>query len=219
MIDLRLSVGSERRRASLQAGFNAGYLPHATSSVPIRPRDARRAAVETPLTYMEHREVAMTSCRKKIEVQILDPRLREWGLPRYQTDMAAGVDLHACIDEPLVLQPQAPAVLVPSGMAVLMNDQEMAAIVLARSGLGHKKGLILGQSVGLIDADYTAQIFVSAWLRTPPGSETLTINPGDRIAQLVFVPIIRPELTFVDTLSATTARGGGGFGSTGFGTS
>lgn len=159
----------------------------------------------------------MTSGRKKIEIQILDQRLREWGLPRYQTDMAAGIDLHACIDEPLVLEPQAPAVLVPSGMAVLMNDPDMAALVLARSGLGHKKGLILGQSVGLIDADYTAQIFVSAWLRTPPGSEALIINPGDRIAQLVFVPIIRPDLSFVETFSATTARGGGGFGSTGLG--
>ena len=161
----------------------------------------------------------MTSGQKKIEVQILDARLRDWGLPRYQTDMAAGIDLHACIDAPLVLQPQAPAVLIPSGMAVLMNDPQMAALVLARSGLGHKKGLILGQSVGLIDADYTAQIFVSAWLRTPPGTEPFTIQPGDRIAQLVFVPIIRPALEFVDTLSATTARGGGGFGSTGFATS
>lgn len=161
----------------------------------------------------------MTSGQKKIEVQILDARLRDWGLPRYQTDMAAGIDLHACIDAPVVLQPQAPAVLIPSGMAVLMNDPQMAALVLARSGLGHKKGLILGQSVGLIDADYTAQIFVSAWLRTPPGSEPFTIQPGDRIAQLVFVPIIRPELEFVDALSATTARGGGGFGSTGFATS
>ncbi len=105
--------------------------------------------------------------------------------------------------------------LIPSGIALLMNDPYMAAVLLARSGLGHKKGLILGQSVGLIDADYADQIYISAWLRTPPGSDPLTIQPGDRIAQLVFLPILRPALTRVDTFSATTARGLGGFGSTG----
>jgi dUTP pyrophosphatase len=130
--------------------------------------------------------------------------------------MAAGLDLHACIDAPLELRPQAPAVLIPSGIAVLMNDPNMAAILLARSGLGHKKGLILGQSVGLIDADYCDQIYISAWLRTPPGSEPLTIQPGDRIAQLVFVPIIRPELKVVEAFSVATGRGLGGFGSTGY---
>ncbi|WP_260599467.1 dUTP diphosphatase [Sphingomonas endolithica] len=153
-----------------------------------------------------------------IELRIMDQRLQQWGLPRYQTDMAAGLDLHACIDEPLELLPQAPALLIPSGIAVLMNDPHMAAIVLARSGLGHRKGLILGQSVGLIDADYCDQIFISAWLRTPPGSEPLTIQPGDRIAQLVFVPILRPTFHVVEEFSTQTGRGLGGFGSTGTGT-
>jgi len=153
--------------------------------------------------------------RPRAEMKILDPRLHEWGLPRYRTDLAAGIDLHACIEAPLVLQPQEPAVLVPSGIAVLMNDPGLVAFVLARSGLGHRHGLVLGQGVGTIDADYAAEIFVSAWLRTPPGSPPFTINPGDRIAQLVFLPVVRPDFAIVDAFSAETARGGGGFGSTG----
>jgi dUTP pyrophosphatase len=153
----------------------------------------------------------------RIQVRILDPRLHAWGLPKYQTVQSAGIDLHACIDAPLTLQPQAPAVLIPSGIAVLMSGDHMAAFLLARSGLGHKKGLVLGQAVGTIDADYTAQIFISAWLRNPPGSEPLTIQPGDRIAQLVFVPILRPSFEIVETFERTTERGEGGFGSTGFG--
>ena len=151
----------------------------------------------------------------QLELKILDPRLNDWRLPRYQTAMSAGIDLHACIDAPLTLEPQAPAVLIPSGIAVLMNDPHLVAFLLARSGLGHKKGLVLGQAVGTIDADYADQIFISAWLRTPPGSEAFTINPGDRIAQLVFLPIVRPEFTIVDDFSAQTDRGLGGFGSTG----
>ena len=150
-----------------------------------------------------------------IELKVIDGRLHDWGLPRYQTAMSAGIDLHACIAEPLTIQPQAPAVLIPSGIAVLMNDPHMVAFVLARSGLGHKKGLILGQSVGTIDADYANEIFISAWLRTIPGSEPLTIQPGDRIAQLVFVPILRPVFKVVPEFSASTQRGLGGFGSTG----
>ena len=150
-----------------------------------------------------------------IELKVLDKRLHQWGLPRYQTDMSAGIDLHACLPEPLVIEPQAPAVLIPSGIALLMNDSHMVGFVLARSGLGHKKGLILGQSVGTIDADYTNEIFISAWLRTTPGSEPFTVQPGDRIAQLVFLPILRPTFDVVDEFSATTGRGLGGFGSTG----
>ncbi len=157
----------------------------------------------------------MVNLSPTIELKILDPRLNNWGLPRYQTDQAAGIDLHACIDTPLTLAPQAPAVLIPSGIAVLMNDPHMVAFLLARSGLGHKKGLVLGQAVGTIDADYANEIFISAWLRTPPGSDALTIQPGDRIAQLVFLPILRPEFVLVETFSAQTARGLGGFGSTG----
>jgi dUTP pyrophosphatase len=150
-----------------------------------------------------------------IEMRVLDPRLHEWGLPQFQTAMSAGIDMHACLDGPLTVQPQANAVLIPTGVAILMNDPNMVAFLLARSGLGHNKGLILGQSVGTIDADYANQIFVSAWLRTPPGSAPLTIQPGDRIAQLVFLPIIRPSFQIVDNFSSATGRGLGGFGSTG----
>lgn len=149
------------------------------------------------------------------EMKILDHRVHEWGLPRYQTDMSAGIDLYACVNEPIELQPQAEPILIPSGIAILMNDASMAAFLLARSGLGHKKGLVLGQSVGTIDADYADQIFISAWLRNPPGSASLTINPGDRIAQLVFVPIVRPTFRVVEAFSTATGRGRGGFGSTG----
>lgn len=155
--------------------------------------------------------------RPTIELRIIDDRLRDWGLPEYQTEQSAGVDLHACIDAPLAIEAQAPAVLIPSGIAVLMNDAHMVAFLLARSGLGHKKGLVLGQGVGTIDADYADQIFISAWNRNPPGSDPILIAPGDRIAQLVFLPILRPQFAVVDAFSATTARGMGGFGSTGVG--
>lgn len=150
-----------------------------------------------------------------LEIKVLDDRVHEWGLPRYQTDMSAGIDLYACVNEPTELQPQAEPILIPSGIAILMNNPNMAAFLLARSGLGHKKGLVLGQAVGTIDADYADQIFISAWLRNPPGSASLIINPGDRIAQLVFVPIVRPAFRVVEAFSTTTGRGQGGFGSTG----
>lgn len=149
------------------------------------------------------------------ELKVLDPRVHAWGGLRFQTEMSAGIDLFACVDEPIDLQPQADPVLIPSGIAILMNDPNMVAFLLARSGLGHKKGLILGQSVGTIDADYADQILISAWLRTPPGSASLTINPGDRIAQLVFLPIVRPAFRVVEAFSSVTGRGLGGFGSTG----
>ncbi|MDX3884841.1 MULTISPECIES: dUTP diphosphatase [Sphingomonas] len=153
--------------------------------------------------------------RPTIELKIVDPRLAEWGLPQYQTDLSAGIDLHACIDAPIAVAAQAPAILIPSGIAVLMNDPNMVAFLLARSGLGHKKGLVLGQAVGTIDADYANQIFISTWNRNPPGSDPILIEPGDRIAQLVFLPILRPQFAVVDEFSATTGRGLGGFGSTG----
>lgn len=157
----------------------------------------------------------MTHDVPEIELRIVDERLRQWGLPRYETELAAGLDVRACLDGPLVLQPQASPVLIPTGFAVLMNNPNMAAFLLARSGLGHKKGLVLSQAVGTIDADYSDQIFVSAWLRTAVGGEPLTVMPGDRIAQLVFLPIIRPRFNLVDNFSSTTKRGTGGFGSTG----
>ena len=151
-----------------------------------------------------------------LEVQILDPRLHEWGLPKYQTEMAAAIDLFACIDAPLILQPQEAAVLIPSGIALHMDSLELCAVILPRSGLGHKKGLVLGNSVGLIDADYTAQCFISAWNRNPPSSgQAITVNPGERIAQMMFLPVLRPQFKVVSEFSSPSQRGGGGFGSTG----
>jgi dUTP pyrophosphatase len=151
-----------------------------------------------------------------LEVKILDARLHEWGLPKYQTEMAAAIDLFACIDAPLILQPQEAAVLIPSGIALHMDSLELCAVILPRSGLGHKKGLVLGNSVGLIDADYTAQCFISAWNRNPPSSgQAITVNPGERIAQMMFLPVLRPQFKVVSEFSSPSQRGGGGFGSTG----
>jgi dUTP pyrophosphatase len=151
-----------------------------------------------------------------IEIKVLDARLHEWGLPKYQTPLAAAIDLFACIDQPLQLQPQNAAVLIPSGIALHMDSLDFCAVILPRSGLGHKKGLVLGNSVGLIDADYTAQCFISVWNRNPAGSNAvITIQPGERIAQMMFLPVVRPEFKVVDEFSATSQRGGGGFGSTG----
>ncbi|MEH7828438.1 dUTP diphosphatase [Gemmobacter denitrificans] len=150
----------------------------------------------------------------QVEIRVLDLRLLDWGLPRHQTDMAAAVDLFACIDAPLAVAPQAPALLVPSGLALLMGDPHMAAMILPRSGLGHKKGLVMGNSVGLIDADYMAEVQISVWNRNPDGAEIM-IEPGERIAQMIFVPVLRPAFTVVDQFSRETARGLGGFGSTG----
>jgi dUTP pyrophosphatase len=153
---------------------------------------------------------------KAIEIKILDPRLHEWGLPKYQTPLAAAIDLFACIDEPLQLQPQEAAVLIPSGIALHMDSLDFCAVILPRSGLGHKKGLVLGNSVGLIDADYTAQCFISAWNRNPVNSQTvITVQPGERIAQMMFLPVVRPKFKVVEAFSSTSERGGGGFGSTG----
>ncbi len=151
----------------------------------------------------------------EIQVKILDSRLTQWGLPTYQSDMAAAIDLYACVESPISIPPQAPAQLINSGIAVYINNQHIAAVLLPRSGLGHKKGLVLGNLVGLIDADYTAEVMISVWNRNPPGGETVTVTPGERIAQMMFVPVIRPALRVVDEFSGTTLRGGGGFGSTG----
>lgn len=151
--------------------------------------------------------------RPRVEVRVLDPRLHDWGLPAYQSDWAAGIDLRACLAEPLALTPGGPAVLAATGLAVAMPDQDMVAFVLARSGLGHRDGVVLGQAVGTIDADYHGEIMVSIWLR--PGAAPFTIQPGDRVAQMVFLPVLRPEFALVDRFSGSTARGHGGFGSTG----
>jgi dUTP pyrophosphatase len=150
-----------------------------------------------------------------IEVKLVDPRLNEWGLPRYQSDMAAAIDLHACLDEPVAIEPGKAPLLISAGLAVHMSDPNLAAIVLPRSGLGHRKGLVLGNSVGLIDPDYVGPVLVSAWNRNAPGSEPIVIQPGERFAQMMFVPVIRPRFAVVQEFSAHSSRGAGGFGSTG----
>jgi dUTP pyrophosphatase len=148
---------------------------------------------------------------KTLDVRILDPRLRET-LPQYSTAGAAGLDLRACIQSPLRLTPGA-ATLVPSGIAIHLADPGLAAVVLPRSGLGHKHGIVLGNLVGLIDSDYQGQVMVSLWNRS---EAAFTINPMDRIAQLVVVPVVQVKLNVVDEFVASR-RGPGGFGSTGKG--
>ncbi len=149
--------------------------------------------------------------RQRLQVRVLDPRVgREFPLPQYATSGSAGVDLRACIDAPLELRP-GDTQLIPSGIAIHLGDPNLAAIVLPRSGLGHKHGIVLGNLVGLIDSDYQGQIFVSCWNR---GASTFTIQPGERIAQLVVVPVVQVEFEVVSEFVATE-RGAGGFGSSG----
>ncbi|WP_100656952.1 dUTP diphosphatase [Alteromonas flava] len=146
-----------------------------------------------------------------IELKILDPRLGDTiPLPAYATDGSAGVDLRACLDESVVLHP-GETYLVPTGIAIHIADNNLAATILPRSGLGHKHGIVLGNLVGLIDSDYQGQLFISCWNR---GNETFTIESGDRIAQLVFVPVVQAAFTIVDEFGSSQ-RGEGGFGSTG----
>jgi dUTP pyrophosphatase len=151
----------------------------------------------------------------EFELKVLDPRLHEWGLPTYQTDMAAGIDLRACIDAPVAVEPQAPATMIPSGVAVLINRPDVVAFVLARSGLGARLGIVLGQAVGTIDPDYAGPWIIPIVNRNAVGTPPVAINPGDRIAQAVFLPLVRPRFRVVDEFSIATARGAGGFGSTG----
>ncbi|HZN23902.1 MAG TPA: dUTP diphosphatase [Burkholderiales bacterium] len=146
---------------------------------------------------------------KRIEVRILDARLKEQ-LPTYATAGSAGIDLRACLDAPLTLEP-GQTELVPSGMAIHLDDPGLAAMILPRSGLGHKHGIVLGNLVGLIDSDYQGQIFVSAWNR---GKATFTLQPMERLAQLVIVPVVQVAFDVVDEFEASS-RGAGGFGSTG----
>jgi dUTP pyrophosphatase len=144
-----------------------------------------------------------------IDIKILDPRLHD-ALPQYATPGAAGLDLRACIEAPMTLAP-GDTQLVPSGIAIHLEDPGMAAMVLPRSGLGHKHGIVLGNLVGLIDSDYQGQIFVSVWNR---GNTTFTLNPMERIAQLVVVPVMQVGFNVVPEFAASH-RGEGGFGSTG----
>ena len=146
---------------------------------------------------------------RNIDVKILDARLRDQ-LPAYATAGSAGLDLRACIDAPILLKP-GQTELIPSGIAIHLDDPGLAAMVLPRSGMGHKHGIVLGNLVGLIDSDYQGQILVSLWNR---GQSIFTLNPMERIAQLVVVPVVRMGFKVVDDFTQST-RGAGGFGSTG----
>jgi dUTP pyrophosphatase len=146
---------------------------------------------------------------KKLDIRVLDARLLEL-LPRYATPGSAGLDLRACIADPVTLKP-GDSLLVPSGIAIHLQDHTLAAMVLPRSGLGAKHGIVLGNLVGLIDSDYQGPILVSMWNR---GNADFTIQPLDRIAQMIVVPVVQVEFNIVDAFSASS-RGDGGFGSTG----
>ena len=146
---------------------------------------------------------------KKLDVKVLDERIRAQ-LPAYATNGSAGLDLRACIDEPITLRP-GDASLVPTGLAIHLGDPGLAAMIIPRSGLGHKHGIVLGNLVGLIDSDYQGQVLVSCWNR---GRDAFVVNPLERIAQLVVVPVVQVELNVVDSFEEST-RGAGGFGSTG----
>ena len=155
--------------------------------------------------------MAAPAPRRTLKVRILDPRLgRELPLPAYATGGSAGMDLRACLDAPLTLEPGR-SELIPTGLAIHIEDPGLAALVLPRSGLGHKHGIVLGNLVGLIDSDYQGQLMVSCWNR---GGTVFTIQPGERIAQLVLVPVVQAELEVVASFEAT-ARGAGGFGHSG----
>ena len=148
---------------------------------------------------------------RTLDVRILDARLRDH-LPQYATPGSAGLDLRACIDAPLTLQP-GQTELIPAGLAIHLGSADLAAVILPRSGLGHKHGIVLGNLVGLIDSDYQGQIFVSTWNR---GLAPFVIQPLERLAQLVVVPVVQVALNVVDEFEASD-RGAGGFGSTGKG--
>ncbi len=148
---------------------------------------------------------------QSVELRILDERLgTEFPLPEYATDGSAGIDLRACLKNTLVLPPS-DTQLIPSGMAVHIHNNGYAAVVLPRSGLGHKHGIVLGNLVGLIDSDYQGEVFISCWNRS---DQPFTIEPGERIAQLVFLPIAKPTFERVEAFEQST-RGSGGFGHTG----
>ncbi|HSY09229.1 MAG TPA: dUTP diphosphatase [Steroidobacteraceae bacterium] len=153
----------------------------------------------------------MTRARVPLRVRILDPRLgSDFPLPGYATAGSAGLDLRACVDQPLELEPGR-AELIPTGLAIYLQNPGLAAVILPRSGLGHRHGIVLGNLVGLIDSDYQGQLMVSCWNR---GHEPFTLKPGERIAQLVVVPVVQVELEVVANFEATS-RGAGGFGHSG----
>ncbi len=150
----------------------------------------------------------------EVGLRLLDPRLTAWGFPRWGSAAAAGLDLHACLDAPLVLPPRAKPALIPAGFSVLIRDPDWCGLIVPRSGRGHRDGLVLGNGTGVIDADYEGPLMVSAWNRND--AEPVRIEPGDRIAQLVFTRIARPALTVLEGEAGPgSARGSGGFGSSG----
>ena len=154
-----------------------------------------------------------------VAIRLLDSRLSGWGFPHRGSALAAGLDLHACIDAPLTLAPGDPPVLVPAGFAMRIGDPDWCAMIAPRSGLGHR-GLVLGNTIGIVDADYEGECMISAWNRNCrgtglPDDGVLTIAPGDRIAQLVLVRIGRPRVAIVEAFSEASARGAAGFGSSG----
>src|SRR4051794_4159683 len=152
-----------------------------------------------------------TPGRRPLQVRILDPRLgAQYPLPSYATDGSAGLDLRACLDAPLLLEPGR-AELISTGLSIYVADRSLAAVIIPRSGLGHKHGLVLGNLVGLIDSDYQGPLMVSCWNR---GRESFTIQPGDRIAQLVVVPVVQVDFQIVKNFEES-ARGAGGFGHSG----
>jgi dUTP pyrophosphatase len=147
----------------------------------------------------------------RLKVKLLDPRIgQSIPLPEYATDGSAGLDLRACLDAPLLLEP-GQTHLVPTGLAIHLDDPGLAAVLLPRSGLGHKHGIVLGNLVGLIDSDYQGQVMVSVWNRS---AHPFTIEPGERIAQMVVVPVVQVALEVVESFDES-ARGAGGFGSSG----
>ena len=146
----------------------------------------------------------------KLDVKLLDARLKDQ-MPEYATAGSAGLDLRACVSEPVTLAPNS-CQLIPTGLAIHLDDPGYAALILPRSGLGHKNGIVLGNLVGLIDSDYQGQMMVSAWNRS---SVEYTIQPMDRIAQLVIVPVTQAQLNVVEDFSTDSERGAGGYGSTG----
>jgi dUTP pyrophosphatase len=154
------------------------------------------------------------SALPEVGLRLLDPRLPGWGFPRWGSAAAAGLDLHACLDAPLVLPPRSAPALIPAGFCVLIGNPDWCGLIFPRSGRGHRDGLVLGNGTGVIDADYEGPLMVSAWNRDD--ANPVRIEPGDRVAQLVFTRVTRPVLTVLEDESASgSGRGAGGFGSSG----
>jgi len=155
----------------------------------------------------------VTNTTRRVELKILNPRIgKDLPLPKRATSGSAGLDLRACLDTPLDLAP-GETKLIPTGLAIHLADPKLAAVIIPRSGLGHKHGIVLGNLVGLIDSDYQGELMISCWNR---GAQTFRIEPGERIAQLVVVPVVQVEFDVVDSFTASD-RGSGGFGHTGRG--